>query len=317
MSPIVLVAGVDSRGLPLEAPLLRRERIPIEEVADARSLVERAADVDVRVVVLGGAVEDATAAEVVRRLRGFPDTRHVSILVLLPATSPADLDRDCASAGANGVMRRPLDGAELEGWLAKLLAVPRRVQARIPVQAQVVGTARSTGMSFVGMLRNVSVNGLLLESPLGLEIGRDLELEFPLPGRPSPPVRVLGRVVRRADEVAWPHIGFGIEFLLVSDDALVALTEYVAANTPRPEDDTAAAGGDEELGIHATVRRELWVYEIAVPVPRRGVWQVEIRRAARESWRPGSSGPFYVVEGNTPEHALREAREFVKRTPER
>ena len=33
--------------------------------------------------------------------------------------------------------------AQLEGWLAKLLVVPRRVDARVPVQGQVVGTPRA------------------------------------------------------------------------------------------------------------------------------------------------------------------------------
>jgi CheY-like chemotaxis protein len=314
MSPIVLVAGVDSRGLPLEAPILQRERIPLEQAHDARELVERAASPDVRVVVLGPAVGDASAAEVARRLRAFPDTRQVSILVLLPAGAPAGMENDCLAAGANAALRRPLEPAALETWLAKLLAVGHRVRARLPVQAQVVGTSRTTGASFVGMLRNLSVNGLLLESPVRLDLQRDLELEFPLPGLTGPPVRLLGRVVRRADEVAWPHMGFGVEFLFITDDTLAALSRFVAEGFPRPVELEPVSEG---FGIHATVRRELWVYEIAQPVPRRGVWQVEIRRASREGWRPGASGPFYVVEGNTPELALREARDFLRRTPDR
>jgi hypothetical protein len=38
---------------------------------------------------------------------------------------------------------------------------------------------------------------------------------------------------------------------------------------------------------------------------------VEIRRAPREQWRAGAAGPFYVVEGDTPEATLGRAREFI------
>jgi CheY-like chemotaxis protein len=314
MSPIVLVAGLDARGLPLEAPLLQRERIPLEEVQEAREIVERASFPDVRVVVLGDSAGGLSAPEIARRLRAGAETRHVSILVLLPLGAAASLERECVLAGANAVLRRPLDAAALESWFAKLLAVGRRVRLRLPVQGQVVGTTRHSGVSFIGMLRNVSVNGLLLESPVALDLGRDLELEFVLPEGEAPPVRVLGRVVRKADEVVWPHLGYGVEFLFVSDDALVALSEFVAHGIPRPHPAEAPV---EELGIHATVRREHWVYEIAEPVARHDTWLVEIRRAARDGWRAGASGPFYVVDGETPEAALHAAREFLKRTPER
>ena len=314
MNPTVLVAGVDGRALPLEAPILLRERIPISAAASVRDLVEQAADPQVRLVVIGPTLDDAGAPDIIRRLRAFPETREVSILVLLPAGATPGLETETGSAGANAALRRPLATGVLEAWLAKLLAVARRVRTRLPVQAQVVGTSRATGASFVGMLRNVSVNGLLLESPVELEMGRDLELEFVLPQVSAPPVRVLGRVVRQAGEVAWPHLGYGVEFLFLPEDAMSGLSQFVADGLDRTAAPLVAA---PELGIHATVRREHWVYEIALPVPRHGSWQVEIRRAAREAWRPGSAGPFYVVEGSTPEGALLAARDFLRRTPER
>ena len=314
MNPTVLVAGIDSRALPLEAPLLLRERIPVTQVHDIRDLLDRASDPTVRVVALGPSLGDAAAPDIARRLRAFPDTREVSLLVLLPAAAPAGLEEEAMAAGANAVLRRPLQPGALEGWLAKLLAVARRVRTRLPVQAQVVGTSRQTGASFVGMLRNLSVNGLLLESPLELDVGRDLELEFGLPVLGGPPVRVLGRVVRQAGEVAWPHLGYGVEFLLLPDEALAGLSQFVSDGLQKA---TPSLMPEPLLGIHATVRREHWVYEIALPMPRHGSWQVEIRRAARDGWRPGGAGPFYVVEGSTPELALREARDFLRRTPER
>ena len=61
-------------------------------------------------------------------------------------------------------------------------------------------------------------------------------------------------------------------------------------------------------GIHSTLRRD-WVYEIRGRCPCRRL--AEIRRAPRVAWRPGVAGPFFVVEGPSPEVAVREARAFV------
>src|SRR2546426_12431081 len=62
------------------------------------------------------------------------------------------------------------------------------------------------------------------------------------------------------------------------------------------------------LGIHSTVRREEWVYEILEPVPRDTGWQAEIRRATRAGWRPGIAGPVFAVEAGRPAGGLPAAR---------
>ncbi len=55
-------------------------------------------------------------------------------------SEPIDTEGLVLGAGANAALRRPLDRFVLESWLAKLLAVPERVQTRVPVHVQVVGT---------------------------------------------------------------------------------------------------------------------------------------------------------------------------------
>ena len=64
--------------------------------------------------------------------------------------------------------------------------------------------------------------------------------------------------------------------------------------------------------IHSTMRREEWIYELTEPLRFEGGFLVEIRRAAREDWRAGSSSPFYVVQGKTAADALDTARRFVR-----
>lgn len=308
MPSCLLVAGLDARSLALEAPLLQRERHVIEERATARELLQDIAPAAASLVVLGPRLPDLGLEETIRRIRSSPAIRQVSVLALLTAEEPAGVESQVLIAGANAVLRRPLEREQLEGWLAKLLVVARRVQMRIPVQGQVVGTPRGPeAVHFYGLTRNLSVNGMLLASPVRLPSTPDLDLEFMIPGL-APRLQALGRVVREAPEVEWPYLGYGVEFMFVPPETQEALSVLVTDKAER-----AVKPGELTHGIHSTLRREDWVYEILEPVRYDSVWHAEIRRAPRELWRPGLGGPFYVVEGNSREGVLQEAREFLAR----
>jgi CheY-like chemotaxis protein len=313
LSSPILVAGLDRRSLLLEAPFLLREAAEVAEVHSAFELLERLGRDGGRLVVLGTELEDAPLADVIRRIRGLPATRHVSVLALIPSGATEALDGEALDAGANAVLRRPLDRAHLEAWLAKLLSVPRRVDARIPVEGQVVGTRRGTiGGHFNGLSRNLSVNGMLLASPVRL-LGTDLDIEFHLPesGRR---VRAIGRVVREAKDVAWPYLGYGVEFVFVPPDSLEGLVGLVTRHLPPPPAPSSVTLQEGPAArIVATVRHSLWIYEIVEPTPYAAGYLVEIRRGPREGWRPGAAGPYFVVEGVSAESAMKAAREFVAR----
>ena len=309
MPASVVVAGLDGRSLLLEAPVLQRERHAILEVVSGRAVVEEVVRSGARLVVLGARLPDMELPEAVRRIRASALARHASILALLPAGDPSGLEDEVRAAGANAALRRPLDPTQLEAWIAKLIAVARRVETRVPVQGRVVGTPRHReDAHFYGLSRNLSVTGMLLASPVRLAEGPDLELEFDLPGG-APGLQALGRVVRQAGEVAWPYIGYGVEFLYLPAMSFDAIVDLVSRGGLIPP----AIPPDTTHGIHSTVRREAWVYEILEPVRHDETWHAEIRRAPREAWRPGEAGPFYVVEGPSPEKALREARDFLVR----
>jgi CheY-like chemotaxis protein len=308
MAAPILVAGLDSRSLFLEAPVLLRDRAVLEEKASGRALLDGLARENGRLVILGTNLADIDLLETVHQIRSLPATRRVSILVLVPAEEQEGLEEEVKTAGANAALRRPLDRALLEGWIAKLLVVPRRVDARVPVFGQVVGTPRTeeTG-HFYGLSRNLSVNGMLLASPVRLTDGPDLDLELELPDKGGR-VRAIGRVVRDAGEVGWPYLGYGVEFLFVPPESQLAIELTVASASVSLTQLTREGAA---AGIHATVRSRAWIYEIVEPVAYEAGWLVEIRRGPREGWRPGVAGPFYVVEGPSPEVALRAAREFV------
>src|SRR5204863_3847625 len=107
----------------------------------------------------------------------------------------------------------------------------------------------STG-HFYGLTRNVSENGVLLASPIPLGVGPDIDLEFDVPGL-NARLRALGRIVREAPEVAWPYLGYGVEFLFVPPESQEALSLFIA----RGFSTLLPSAPDALHGIHSTVHR--------------------------------------------------------------
>jgi len=304
----ILVAGLDGRELRLEVRFLQRRPELVREAPSARELLDALACEGPALVVLGPRLPDLSIAEAIRRIREGAAGRQASILAVIPVSDPPGIEAVVLGAGANAALRRPLDRFVLESWVAKLLQVPRRVLTRIPVHVQVVGNRRSApGEHFYGLSRNLSVHGMLLASPVRIE-AEDLDLEIDLP-EPEGRVRVLGRIAREAAEVGWPYVGYGIEFLFLPEAGQRAIDRMVRRESPPEPAKSLWAPG----AIHSTLRRDDWIYEITEPARTDTGFLVEVRRAARDGWRPGRSSPYYVVRGDSPRGALEAARDFVRR----
>jgi hypothetical protein len=308
MRPKILAAGVSVAELRLEVRFLQREPELVREAATTAELHDALNDPAIALVVLGpGAANEWPAAELVPAIRGGPAGGRVSVLAVVRIEDPVGTEGVLLAAGANAALRRPLDRFVLESWMGKLLEVPRRVIARIPVHVQVVGSRRSSpGEHFYGLSRNLSLHGMLLASPVRIE-AEDLDLELDLP-EPEGRVRLLGRIVRDAPEVGWPYVGYGIEFLFLPEAGQRAISRMVRRDAPTEARPSLWAPG----AIHSTVRRNAWIYEITEPARTDSGFLVEIRRAPREDWRPGRSSPYSVVRADEARAAIDAARAFVR-----
>src|SRR5258707_6295752 len=117
MSASILVAGLDSRSLLFEAPVLLRDHPLLEERSSARELLDGLAREGGRLVVLGPILPDLALPEAIRRIRLLPATRRVSILVLLPADEPPGAEHAVVEPAVNSVLRRPAELVALQPWM--------------------------------------------------------------------------------------------------------------------------------------------------------------------------------------------------------
>jgi DNA-binding response OmpR family regulator len=162
-----------------------------------------------------------SAAKLVSALREAPATRRVSIIVVAQGDFDA-VEVELLEAGANAIFRLPA-GPDWDERLKKLVKVPTRRNARLPISFRVDATFSLEPNPIPATALNISETGLLLETRLmPLQVGDDLELEIPIDEGEEDMLKVEGRVVRQAGAGQ-----FGVEFRSLEDSLRKRLRAFV------------------------------------------------------------------------------------------
>jgi CheY-like chemotaxis protein len=144
--------------------------------------------------------------ELTRRIRSSPSNSRIPV-VMLTDSQDRDTMRAAMSAGMTFLVGKPVDIRRLRGLLEAISAhmlAEKRCYMRLPLRTAVdctVGTYHFKSSSV-----NMSEGGMLLEGSGGLEVGRELDLQFMLPGAPEG-LNPRARVVRR-EPPDWMAVQF-------------------------------------------------------------------------------------------------------------
>ncbi len=161
------------------------------------------------------------ASDFVRAIRQDAATRRCSLAVLARGDfQQAELE--LLEAGANAVLRLPPDD-EWDRRLARLLQVTVRRETRVPIQVQLEASLGAAEDPFTASTINVSETGMLIQSPVPLGIGRELDFALQIPGL-SGLVSGRARVVRIANRYEY-----GVEFTDLDGEVLERLREFMQA----------------------------------------------------------------------------------------
>lgn len=210
MLRVLLCAEKDLRGDLAPTPIGRQgvELFRASNFTDARLL---ARTLGVQLVLVD---RDMPGSQpFIERLRADDTTRTRSIAVLARGDFRPD-ELELLEAGANAILRLPPDASWTER-VGKLLSVPLRQQARIPVDVAV-----DLEPEMQGHVDNLSAGGMLVTTPRPLQLHDEIGFRFALPT--GGVVEGRGRVMRQAPDAAW-----GIEFVKVSDDHRASLGQYL------------------------------------------------------------------------------------------
>jgi CheY-like chemotaxis protein len=164
------------------------------------------------------------AERLVTLLRRNPATRELPTVVLARG-AVRSVEADLLDAGADAVLRLP-PGLDWGADFARVVGLPLRREERLGVSLKVDAQVADDLVS--ATIVNIGVNGMLIQSPVPLEVDREIQFAFRLPEQPVL-ISGSGRVVRQAAPTE-----FGVEFLILDSEdreRIRALLDAAAAGS--------------------------------------------------------------------------------------
>jgi uncharacterized protein (TIGR02266 family) len=167
--------------------------------------------------VVSSRLPDGDGAELCRKLRERYRKRAPRLILMA-----APEERHAGPAAWEERLERPVDPEALMARISGILDIPLRRFPRVRIQLPVSYGSRRDRLT--GTAQNLSPDGMFIDSPVALEVGTRIELEFSLPGRRGA-LRTTAEVVRLVRLAGGRRHGLGVRF--VDPDA--AVIEPIAA----------------------------------------------------------------------------------------
>lgn len=157
-------------------------------------------------------------AKLCSAIRSEASLKDVSIIIVC---DDAEAPAECRTTGANAVLAKPVDAIELFSRVSHLLMVQQRLSLRVPLRITVEG--RNSKATFVGMSRDLSVSGMLLESGRMLQQGERLQCSFTVSSRAV----TVDCVVVRALDGPEGAFQYGVKFLNLDARTFVLIEHFI------------------------------------------------------------------------------------------
>jgi CheY-like chemotaxis protein len=182
---------------------------------------ERALEKRFDAVFAGMRLPELAGLELARQVRNSPLNQETAI-VMLNATDDIESLRKAFAKGADFVLTKPVNAARILPLLAAMESPGwngKRHAARLPLFTEV--HCKCGEQEFVLQSLNISESGLLLQSPLGIDVGVELSMEFDIVDVQAS-LNLRGRVSRKEGEDR-----IGLAFIDLEPEAINAIQLYV------------------------------------------------------------------------------------------
>jgi CheY-like chemotaxis protein len=170
---------------------------------------------DAALPVMGG-------AKLCSRIRGDAELKYVSIIVVGDETEDSENSLShCKEAGANVVIRRPLEPGMLLWQASQQLVIPIRKDMRVLLRVSIKDLEGST--PFLARSNNISISGMLLETDRLLNLGDRLTCAFNIAHSEI----TLTCAVERIETAASKRNQYGVRFTNCDTKALIIIENFV------------------------------------------------------------------------------------------
>jgi len=164
------------------------------------------------------------------------DAEFKSLPVVMITSEGKGEDRQlCYKAGCDDFLTKPLDRTLFLETARKYLPAIDRRDSRIPCRAKV--KFRAFGITLSAEILDLSPNGIFIAADYEVALGTILEVVFQLPEN--------GALIQSKGRVAWLNnckerkksklpVGFGIEFIAMTEESKAALKHFIEKHTQSP-----------------------------------------------------------------------------------
>ena len=222
----VLLAGIGRGPFEAIAPVLERQRLEIIRVDSPERAVEMARANRVDLIIFDADPNEMTLDMVVATLRAADSASAKTSLLVMAEPGTDDRARQLIGNGVNRVMLLDDPEEEIERQVADLLHIAPRAAVRFATRLY---TSLDNGTEEIfGQTANLSVSGMLVQTPTLLEPGQRVVFEILVEDREG---AIIGdaEIVRQASRDREGVEGIGVHFLGFRDDCKELLDAVIAA----------------------------------------------------------------------------------------
>jgi DNA-binding NarL/FixJ family response regulator len=206
----VVLAGIGRGPFEAIAPVLERQKLEIERVESPEVAVEMACQERVDLIIFDAEPNEMPLDEVVAKLRAEGSASAKSSLLVMAEPGTDTHARELIGNGVNRVMLLTDPEELIEEQVADLLHIAPRAAVRFTTRLY---TSLDNGTEEIfGQTANLSISGMLVQTPTALEPGQQVVFEILIEDREG---AVIGEaeIVRRASKDREGLDGVGLRFL--------------------------------------------------------------------------------------------------------
>ena len=211
----VLLAGIGRGPFEALAPVLERQKLDILRVDSPEAAVEMACSEQVDLVIFDAEPNEMPLVDVVAKLRDPSSASAKASLLVMAEPGTDEKARELIGNGVNKVMLLNDSEELIEQQVADLLDIAPRAAVRFATRLY---TSLDNGTEEIfGQTANLSISGMLVQTPTLLEPGQKVIFEILIEDRDG---AVIGdaEIVRRASKDREGLDGVGLRFLGFRED---------------------------------------------------------------------------------------------------
>jgi CheY-like chemotaxis protein len=229
MIPKILLVDDVTMFLELQKTFLKLSSVHILTAKDGVEALDAIKKERPSLVFMDLHMPNMDGAECCSRLKSDPEFKSVPIVMI--TSEGKDEDREiCFRSGCDDFLTKPLDRVLFLETARKYLPAIDRRDPRIPCREK--AKFKAFGVTLSGEILDISANGAYLAAEYEVEVGTVLEVAFSLSDEHRSMIKARGRVAwlnsRKSRKNQKVPVGFGVEFIALTEESRKALHRFVA-----------------------------------------------------------------------------------------